>query len=387
MRCHACNAPVKKELVHPIDVLVASDCQPVHAPMELLACNECNHVQKANTAAWQAACDSIYADYRIYFQSAGREQKARGVQTDSFAPRSELITQFLSSPISTADGSTKVELAQDGGVLDIGCGNGAFLKAFAQQLPGWEINGAEINETFREDILQISERAKFFEAADLEGLDIQFDLVTLIHSLEHIPGPTQYLEHLRRLIKPDGLLLVQVPDATANPFDLIIADHASHFSVQSLARFVSAAGFEACGNLVLGKEITLIARQTSGLGDGKRDQEEYLASNFLQGSMNWLNSIMRQAEELSAKTSFGVFGTSIAASWIASQLGDRLAFFVDEDEDRIGGMHLGRPIYAPESAPTDGTVLIALAPHLADRIKGRLLHLSCNFVIPSGSSE
>ena len=58
--------------------------------------------------------------------------------------------------------------------------------------------------------------------------------MTMIHVLEHIESPFEFLEKLKTHINYDGHLIIAVPDYITNPFDLIIADHASHFSLNTL---------------------------------------------------------------------------------------------------------------------------------------------------------
>jgi hypothetical protein len=55
---------------------------------------------------------------------------------------------------------------------------------------------------------------------------------------------------------------------------------------------------------------------------------------------------------------FGIFGTSIAGTWLYGELGDRTSFFVDEDPARAGKAHLGVRIIAPPNVPANGWFLL-----------------------------
>src|SRR5262249_1235860 len=163
----------------------------------------------------------------------------------------------------------------------------------------------------------------------------------------------------------DGVLLIEVPDSEINPFDLVIADHASHFSKGTLARVVEAAGYEVIngGNLVIGKEITLLARplpeQNCVRARGQADRDPHLVHR----NLNWLEGTGDQARILANESQpFGVFGTSIAGVWIGSTIGKKIAFFVDEDEARIGRDYFGIPIVAPAQVPPGATVFVCLEP-------------------------
>jgi SAM-dependent methyltransferase len=336
-----------------------------------MTCDACGLVQKPNTEDWMRVCEEIYSNYRIYYQGAGSEQKARGVMRGRFAPRSELLTEFLLE-IGL--------LGTSGSALDIGCGNGAFLRAFHKVLPNWSIAGAELNETFRDEILAIAPGAEFLGSNELEEKDSSFELVTLIHCLEHIPSPVAYLNTVKRHLNAESVLLVQVPDAEINPFDLIIADHASHFSKASLRRVVEEAGLEvvALGNLVLAKEITALVR-VSGGPVAKTSLLAY--PDFAGRHLAWIEALLAQANALAEQGPVGIFGSSIAGTWVGSQI-RRLAFFVDEDEDRVGRSNLGVPIIRVSDASPDVKVLLALEPALAQSLAPRLVEAGLSIALP-----
>ena len=47
---------------------------------------------------------------------------------------------------------------------------------------------------------------------DMDLEDASFDVVTLWDVIEHTPDPTSVLEECRRVLKPGGLLVVNIPD-------------------------------------------------------------------------------------------------------------------------------------------------------------------------------
>jgi hypothetical protein len=85
-----------------------------------------------------------------------------------------------------------------------------------------------------------------------------------------------------------------------------------------------------------------------------------------------LHRIEQTARELSRRQPFGLFGTSIAATWLDAQLGGTAGFFVDEDPGRVGRSHLGRPILAPPSIPRGAGVYVALPQSIAVRVAARI---------------
>src|SRR5205085_10385374 len=71
-----------------------------------------------------------------------------------------------------------------------------------------------------------------------------FDLITLIHVLEHIPNPRALLVELRKKLKPGGMLVIEVPAFMRNPFDLLIADHIVHFNEVTILQTMRTAGYD-----------------------------------------------------------------------------------------------------------------------------------------------
>ena len=219
-RCHTCGGKVAALAAPALKSLVGSDCTPVTGELCIGVCEACGLVQKEISAAWSDLCKKIYGNYRIYHQADGEEQKARGVAGGELKARSELVAGFL---------STARTWPNNGAALDIGCGNGPFLRAMNKVFPGWSLTGTDLNNRFRDRIESIGPRVSFRRSEDLSVAGDTYDVVSLNHCIEHIPAPAHYLADAKRYINNTGLLLIEVPDAELNPFDLVVADHCSTF--------------------------------------------------------------------------------------------------------------------------------------------------------------
>jgi SAM-dependent methyltransferase len=70
-----------------------------------------------------------------------------------------------------------------------------------------------------------------------------FDLITMMHVLEHMPDPLAYLRELREsLLAPQGRVLIEVPNLYAH--DCFEIGHTVAFSPHTLAQILSQAGYE-----------------------------------------------------------------------------------------------------------------------------------------------
>ena len=94
-----------------------------------------------------------------------------------------------------------------GSLLDIGAGTGDFLKM--AQGKGWEVYGTEPNKNAAKLAL---EKGIELESSLNDFKKKQFDVVTLWHVLEHIPNLEETIVKLSNLVKPNGTLIIAVPN-------------------------------------------------------------------------------------------------------------------------------------------------------------------------------
>ena len=79
--------------------------------------------------------------------------------------------------------------------------------------------------------------------------------------------------------------------------------------------------------------------------------------SFVDVNIQWLLEFANKGSNQS--DCLGIFGTSISATWLATSLGKKVTFFVDEDVNRIGRTHMGKPIYDPMNKQIRDTKIIA----------------------------
>lgn len=96
-----------------------------------------------------------------------------------------------------------------GRLLDYGCGTGHFLAA--AKSAGWQVAGLEPNARARDEASQ-----RLGQPIGQESLSSfepgTFDAITLWHVLEHVHLLNETLAQLTALLKPDGVLLIAVPN-------------------------------------------------------------------------------------------------------------------------------------------------------------------------------
>jgi 2-polyprenyl-3-methyl-5-hydroxy-6-metoxy-1,4-benzoquinol methylase len=97
-------------------------------------------------------------------------------------------------------------------LLDVGCGTGEFLKVCKKN--GWRVTGVEPNskaKCFTESKLGNNSKSIIYsELSEIHS--VKFDVITLWHVLEHVPNLENYISTLKNLLKPNGVVVVAVPN-------------------------------------------------------------------------------------------------------------------------------------------------------------------------------
>ncbi len=97
-------------------------------------------------------------------------------------------------------------------LLDIGTGSGQFIQTILDTINVSEIIGidpgsdgfAEAKEKFRNDSIQFRQ----MNAQKLDFADNTFDLITMSKALHHLPLLTESFQEMKRVLKPDGFLIL-----------------------------------------------------------------------------------------------------------------------------------------------------------------------------------
>jgi SAM-dependent methyltransferase len=133
--------------------------------------------------------------------------------------------------------------------LDVGCGNGGFISLLQK-------NGGEVAGTEFAPVSHFADSAIAKKICDRDLLRCgfpaeHFDVVTLWHVLEHLNAPQLYLVEIKRVLKDDGILIMQVPNFNSwqamffkdKWFHLDVPRHVLHYDVKSLRMVMEDSGF------------------------------------------------------------------------------------------------------------------------------------------------
>lgn len=108
-----------------------------------------------------------------------------------------------------------------GKFLDVGCATGFFINGIRTH-SNWEVYGTDFGESavrFARENLGLNVVQGDLDAAAFP--DAFFDYVHVNNVLEHVLTPVVLLKECRRIIKPDGVLFLSVPNGFNDGLDLI----------------------------------------------------------------------------------------------------------------------------------------------------------------------
>lgn len=137
-----------------------------------------------------------------------------------------------------------------GTLLDVGCGRGDLAGAFVRH--GWRVVGVDPSPSACElaRTRGVDARVGTLETVALDTES--FDGVVMTHSLEHVPDPLGELARIHRLLRPEGLFVISVPNFDswqrerfgADWFPLELPRHRTHFTPRSLELALAREGFD-----------------------------------------------------------------------------------------------------------------------------------------------
>ena len=137
-----------------------------------------------------------------------------------------------------------------GNIADIGCGTGAFLHTMKQA--GWQITGLEPDATARKNANNLFGIDPLASHEIFTLPEASYDAVTMWHVLEHVHQLHEYIDQIKKILKPGGKLFVAVPNYTSNDaghyqqywaaFD--VPRHLYHFSPASMKLLMKQHGME-----------------------------------------------------------------------------------------------------------------------------------------------
>ena len=156
------------------------------------------------------------------------------------------------------DSALRIESAlpsRDARILDVGCSTGALLGALTRR--GFEdVSGVDPSaESVRLANTRYGVQAQVGVLSSLPVTDDGFDCVCLTGVLEHIWDVDEAIRSVLPLLRPNGIVYIEVPDASryedpyVSPFEDFNTEHVNHFSSVQLRTLAARHGLETVNDI------------------------------------------------------------------------------------------------------------------------------------------
>ncbi|KPA13157.1 type 12 methyltransferase [Candidatus Magnetomorum sp. HK-1] len=167
--------------------------------------------------------------------------------------RSKIITNLLNKYYKNKILMNHIPpFVKHGKLLDIGCSWGAYL--YKMQDLGWDVYGIETNEK-AVDFAKKKLGLKNIFCGSIHEVELKKDYFNVIRMgmvLEHMHNPVEIIKTLSLLIKPNGLLVLNVPNVSGlemkifgrNAYFLHVPQHLYHFTPISIKNILKKGNFK-----------------------------------------------------------------------------------------------------------------------------------------------
>ncbi len=196
-------------------------------PVTNVICRVCGLVYQSPRMTAAESQAFYETEYRLLYQGQeGPNPKDVAVQS----ARARVTLEFISQSISSA-----------AHILDVGCSTGLLLQQFQSHLQA-RVYGVEPGNLYRQ-YAQSQGLEVYASLDELQQAGLpRFKLVSMMHVLEHLPDPVDYLQKLRtQFLESGGWLLLEVPNLYAH--DSFEVAHLISFSDHTLTQVVQKAGY------------------------------------------------------------------------------------------------------------------------------------------------
>ncbi len=136
-------------------------------------------------------------------------------------------------------------------VLDLGCGGGFMVEAFARL--GARAEGIDISRNSIDYARGRFPAQRFYceSLSDFTQRGKKYDFVFSSEVLEHLPGPGEFMRTLAAIVRPGGFVYLSAPDAgharvpadIASWGDICPPEHLEFFNARNLALLFARHGF------------------------------------------------------------------------------------------------------------------------------------------------
>jgi ubiquinone/menaquinone biosynthesis C-methylase UbiE len=145
-------------------------------------------------------------------------------------------------------------LPNDAKILDVGCGDGFHLKLLKEYgEKNWTLEGVDLDKRAAEMAGKANLKVHVGTIENLNLPENHYDLAIMIQTIEHVENPDEILTAVKRVLKPNGKLVIVTDNTDSLDFNLFknaywggyhFPRHWNLFNRKSLKKLAEKVGFE-----------------------------------------------------------------------------------------------------------------------------------------------
>lgn len=237
------------------------DCSALQKPPECFICKHSTRIHKLSSNLcvsrnWVCeTCGLVFSPRDLdikknaqYYKEGNYYTNSPNLAARSFFISRQLLMQIGKKKIQEIESLLMRSFSSNERILDVGCGYGENL-AYLKDQRGATVLGLEPSS------------AASYIGGQLFGVDIipnvlgewsskgeKFDFVMCNHTLEHVEDPISFLCQIKELLKPEGVMYLEVPNIMwpSGGFsldDFLYHEHIQTFSSYNLGILLNHCGF------------------------------------------------------------------------------------------------------------------------------------------------
>ena len=184
--------------------------------------------------------------------------------------------------------------------LDIGSSSGEFV--YLLDTLGFQATGIEPHAgyaTYAQKMLGIDVKNGTLQHCLTSVTAGSLDLISMFHVLEHLPEPKSALRSIGEKLKLDGVLYIEVPNATrlCSPHYMFFRAHTLYFTAKTLRNLLESAGYQVLAQSPDSSDnLSLVAQFVNSETSGDSSDESHPLVSAHQ-ARRWVPYLMQQLRD------------------------------------------------------------------------------------------
>jgi len=216
IKCKICNYQLSKKVMtfdKPDEVEIAAKVDAKHYERNYYLCDNCGVFQ--SDLAYHLIDNSQYN--KNYYEHADPEKIGHKFNRVMSLTREQSDNwQRVERILENVNKYRKnLNLCRGTSLLDIGAGTGVFIAKFLKLTENWTCTALEPDVSACEHLRKNLQADVIEDVLSPELKTIKYDLVTFNRVLEHFPEPLDMIKIVPSLLKPEGIVYLELPDTNS----------------------------------------------------------------------------------------------------------------------------------------------------------------------------